>query len=729
MINPGLFWDDWVWIGQDASDRLRSGEELGVWWAGYFSNALYGSPHPTLLLHVGAVLSWTLAAAAFSYTLHVNKVTDRIESLLIFALICSCPISMIRTINSLAMYNVYIACFWSAFALMSKKGVRPWSDWVAVVLLAVSFHLSSLAPLFITVLALLFLDSYLSTRSNAKAEVNGSGPTGSEGQNDSSEPLRVHPNRLNLHSIRAWISHLYEHCRRFTTWSIHSRQLYSLRKSLLAPFLFLIAIKIPGMVESYMQPHSVLYAKYNVINLKALPGSPIEIARKLAEFLKDYASEVIRFTGIPFVALPLLVVVVGYPLVSLGLPKSRRQVGKQVTVGLLTFAIAVFPYVLVGKSPIAKDFAEERNILPALPGLMLVILSSINAVASLVSTMTPRVSFASLRNSLAFLLIGAALARQLVLGSDLVTDWSRQVSLINFVREHRSLVDQFSTVIIEDPNEQQNYFARKLWAYEYIGMIRRVYGNKDKLMSSETEYGGWPADVPILADPQLRRRFGLSNYDPKGRQLLLNVDYVEPSSADGAGLRCGIIQSFVYTVGYDVQHDRGCTGKSLMTITATTIMSEAGSRLLQMKAVGSKIEEFRSLNGFYPYTTKTRPLAVDGTKELIGSRLEGTWSVPESVNSVPFLDVSSVLLTHEGLQLEKLGYRLQGTRMYNVSTAPRLDGCLVPGCRFVYMSDGVDYKLLFLGVADLHYASHAFPEQIDPRRKSYGIWSAGAKYW
>ena len=36
ILNPGMYWDDWVWVFQPPEAHLEVGRELGVWWCFLF---------------------------------------------------------------------------------------------------------------------------------------------------------------------------------------------------------------------------------------------------------------------------------------------------------------------------------------------------------------------------------------------------------------------------------------------------------------------------------------------------------------------------------------------------------------------------------------------------------------------------------------------------------------------------------------------------------------------
>lgn len=119
--NPGLFWDDWVWIYQDPAENLRIGNELGIWWAGHLSNAIYATKNPVLLLKIVTLLACLIAAVAASYTLWKCNIIDITEAVLLTALLVSSHVAIVRFLNSVTMYNVYIASFWIGCALLYQR--------------------------------------------------------------------------------------------------------------------------------------------------------------------------------------------------------------------------------------------------------------------------------------------------------------------------------------------------------------------------------------------------------------------------------------------------------------------------------------------------------------------------------------------------------------------------------------------------------------------------------
>ena len=51
--------------------------------------------------------------------------------------------------------------------------------------------------------------------------------------------------------------------------------------------------------------------------------------------------------------------------------------------------------------------------------------------------------------------------------------------------------------------------------------------------------------------------------------------------------------------------------------------------------------------------------------------------------------------------------------------------------QYLYISNGVDYKLIAHAPEDFGFVSKNFPDRIDPRRPSYayGVWTPGATAW
>ena len=51
--------------------------------------------------------------------------------------------------------------------------------------------------------------------------------------------------------------------------------------------------------------------------------------------------------------------------------------------------------------------------------------------------------------------------------------------------------------------------------------------------------------------------------------------------------------------------------------------------------------------------------------------------------------------------------------------------------QYLYISNGVDYKLIAHAPEDFGFVSKAFPGRVDPRRPgyAYGVWTPGASAW
>lgn len=51
--------------------------------------------------------------------------------------------------------------------------------------------------------------------------------------------------------------------------------------------------------------------------------------------------------------------------------------------------------------------------------------------------------------------------------------------------------------------------------------------------------------------------------------------------------------------------------------------------------------------------------------------------------------------------------------------------------QYLYISNGIDYKLIAHAPEDFGFVAKTYPERVDPRRPSYayGIWTPGAAEW
>ena len=518
VANPGFFWDDWVWIHQEPAENIRIGKELGIWWAGYLSNAIYRTSEPVLLLRLVSLIAWAVSAGAVVYMLRLRNVIDKTESLLVFALLCATHIAGVRFLNSVAMYNVYIASFWLGCAFLVARPDKIWARLVAAFFFFFSFHLNSMLVVYGLVFALLFAEDI---RRALKAESEDQLVEGGL-----SRPLSYWFKPAPYVAIgeatrRVGLPGLVQF--------IRSNFLF-----IILPFLFYGSVKMVSLAMStVLSSQQRIYSDYNSIKLGGVLKAFVEIPKSFLSTLRQYFMLILDAVP-PILMLPFVAAAIACVLLirRSGRFPTWHVVRFQFLMGFLLYAAAIYPYLLVGKPPVLFDFYEARNVLPAVPGLVLTILAAINTGAILVYRVLPAATL-PLRNLAFAVVVGLVLSCQFVLGTDLMKDWIRQEAIASFATSRKAELDRFGTILMADSSTGFRANGRKIWNYEYTGLMINVFGAQTKLGISTDEFQSWPVKVPLLHDPIFRKRYNLSQHDPKQPQVIIEMT----NSADYPELR------------------------------------------------------------------------------------------------------------------------------------------------------------------------------------------------
>lgn len=707
VLNPGLFWDDWVWIHQDKAENIQISKELGIWWAGHLSNYFYSFKNPVLVLRLISLVAWAVAAAASVYVLRVRAVIDRTEGMLIFALIAATHVAGVRFLNSVAMYNVYIAAFWLGCAFLVARPDKLWARLLAAALFFFSFHLNSMLVIYALVLALLFAeDIRRAFRAEHATDIVPGGLNRPLSYWFDRQPYRVF-GATTMKVVPAGVKQF-----------IRDNVLF-----IVLPVLFYASIKFVSLAMStVLSSQQRIYSDYNSIKIANLLKAAVEIPWTFLRTLYQYLLLII-------VAVPpsMMLAYCGITLACFillrrhGRMPSWTNIRYQLLMGVLLFAASMYPYLLVGKPPVLFDFYEARNVMPALPGMALFFMGLANIGTLIVARFVPFIALPA-RNLAFSILIGLALSCQFVMGTDLMKDWMRQEAIATYASERKQELDRFSTIFVVDNANGFRTNGRQIWNYEYTGLFVNVFGRQTKLGIAPAEYNGWPQRVFLVHDPVYRKRYNISEYDPKLPQVVIEVSNsaVYPEIRD-----LFTYMRLFWTGGSTTELTR-----RFFHFSAYEQFTEAPKRLAELAQIIKLMEQHRTATGLYPNTTLLTPDVSTG-KTAIGVRPLSQATVPAYFNAIPKLKSGNGLIC-ENEKTDSFGLPAplapMATKNESESCKIKVE-CITPSCGYLYMSDGVDYKLVYRFPADMPYAKQAFPENIDPMREAYGHWTPGALRW
>jgi hypothetical protein len=658
--NPGYFWDDWVWRFQPPAQSIRIAKELGIFWGGYLTNAINALAHPSLAMRAAALIAWVIAGAAAAYVLYRQRVLSREDAFELFLIHTAAHVALIRFLTSVAMYNVYIASFWIGCACWLASTNRRRGRLLSLPFWFFSFYLNSLIVLFAALLVLLALR-------HAREHLDPAAhfPRWRE------LPARYRELPAGLRAT------LREARRPLLQFARQHAALLGL------PFAF-------ALIKRLTRVESMLYGNYNDIDRHALISSFIDAFAMIRPALRDYFA--ISSRAVP----PLMLAacgLIGFLLLRIAPRRQHRATLRmalaQAALGWVLFAAAVYPYMVVGKPPQLTSFYESRNILPALPGLALVLISFINLLELACAKIAVMKSLG--RDLLLGYVLGASVASGVVTGLDLWRDWIRQSAIMAFIGSHEAPLKDVRTFVFDDSANRIG--DRKLWNYEYTGNLVAVYHTRERFGISIDEYDNWPPGVALIAKEALRQRFNFGNYQFEKPHAIITVRNGIVALTNGRVL--SVIGAYLRGEPWTQQ---------LGTYVGLGIAYEyvqADARVAEIFDIAKALAAYKRDHGHYPLTS---PALEDGIPTHVLSATERI-GPPIVRGNIPSLFS---------------GYL---KRMASMTPHP------VGEPTYLYMSDGVDFKLVYADPPDLAYAKQAHPALLDPARLAYGTWTFGARNW
>jgi hypothetical protein len=448
------------------------------------------------------------------------------------------------------------------------------------------------------------------------------------------------------------------------------------------PFIF-------ELVKRLTSVKSTLYGDYNNIEWHILFSSAVDSFAAIRPVLRDYFA--ISSRGVP----PLMLVASSLICSLLLRIAPRRQCRTtlrtalvQAGLGWVLFAAACNPYLIVGKAPVLTSFYESRNILPSIAGLALVLIS----FANILDLVFAKIAVLRVigRDLLLGYVLGASVGSGIVTGLDLWRDWTRQSAIMWFIRAHREPLKAVRTFVFDDAAHR--IADRKLWNYEYTGNLVAVYHSRERLGVAVDEYNSWPPRVQLIANDTLRKRFNLGDYQFDKPHAIITVrNGVIPLN----NLRMlSVVYSYLRGEPWKQQLAQ------YMDISIAYEDVQADTRVAEIFDIAKALAAYKRDHGQYPATSAALengvPTHVLSPTERIGP--------PIVRGDIPGLFPD---------------YMARITSM-----VPHAIG----EPTYFYMSDGLDFKLVYADPPDLAYAKQAHPALIDPMRPA-GTWTLGAKNW
>lgn len=675
ILNPGLFWDDWVWKYTDPAEHIRIGRQLGIWWAGYLSQLINGSEQTALISRLIAFVGWIAGAGGFSATLFALRVLPARETLFVFLAICSCHLAVIRFVESMAMANAYIGSFWVACAILAHNPARRSWRIVSMSFFLFSFHLNSMLFLYGLPLAALL---YRHWRQTEAVRPPSQAPSVSIWRNSSLQRAAF------LGALPKLI----------TSFAIRNAGFLSL------PFVFILLIKVPSLVLSvFFTDTSRIYSNYNAIDPTAAFSALLGSVKLAKELIFQYLGSLTTMRPVFFIGLLILFSAAMAVLPRSNIAPSRTKCLSLIAAGAVLVVAGIYPYVLVDKPPKPFDFYESRHILVAVPGLVLIWISLIALIPAFApAKLLPAARW--IQSIIVACLLSASTCSLLLQGFDLFKDWMQHDATAQFLRRNRDSFAQYKTFVFDDAGGYR-IGNRYIWNYEYTGGLIEVFGGKDRFGLSVQEYSTLPPDVPLLRFKNFRERYNIKDYEFTDPHLFVRIE-AKP-------WRLRIWDTIVVAWIYWTSGTHAEKIADAFTFQVAPEFTEADQRIAEMRPIVSALIKAKRAGGSYPNFWK------DGA-ERKPAMILGEGRIYREINGVRQLGFT----LPDQTSLTACADEYRTTAQEEICRAAP---------RYVYFSDGIDFKLLYVNAKDLPYARQAHGSMIDEKHKGYGIWTSAAAGW
>ena len=458
LMNKGIYWDDWTLFNTDKTVIIGTFNYLGIPWLGFVYAAFLALPHAILIHRIFVFLSFLISVLSLSLILKKYRIISDEARFYIVVFFALFPVNSVRVafISSLYTfcYVIFFISFWLLSEYLSKRKLVL--RILSLFLFFISFFTSSI--LFFYILCLFHI-----------------------WYSESKKSLRFN-NVVN--TVIKYLDFLF------------------------LPLLF-------WLIKGIYLKSIFLYEGYNSIKLVYFLYSPLNFFISFYEaFIKPFLSMKLS----PFLLLDTLGV---YYLM-----KRYRPFKNQVTyienkiflfAGIVSFFVAVFPYILVGKVPSSYDWSGRLQLLiPLSSGFF--IYSSINFIQKR----------AHLKDSIRLLLFSLLIAFfiQTNFESFLMfqKDWYKQVSLINNIKQN-GVIKKNNTFIFEDNMTVLNANRRIYRFYEYNSLMKYAFGDEKRLGMNALK----PVDLAGLKNYEY---YSMKDYKKKDFEYKIIINQGEVNLTD-----------------------------------------------------------------------------------------------------------------------------------------------------------------------------------------------------
>lgn len=300
LINFGVFWDDWAYVGQPLGILVRNGMQLGIPWLGYFQYLFTSSAYGIFLCRLCVFFSFL--ASGFCLYFIVRSIKEILPStrLLICLFFCIFPLHFGRMLICVSHYAICFFAFFLALALTVVYLKKP------------HFLLRLL-------ILLLFFFSFFTN------------------------------SLLVFHAITLAV--IYYHNYEKKPWTVVIR----FCDFIVLPIIFFVARHF------WFRPFGI-FEGYNGFSIKSLLLSIIYLPLSFKSSFLDTIS--LALTCLPLMSLVVASLAVFWVMRCVRVENSDLfKIKRFFMIGLCIFICGVTPYILVGKPPMLVAFESRHQLL------------------------------------------------------------------------------------------------------------------------------------------------------------------------------------------------------------------------------------------------------------------------------------------------------------------------------------------------------------------------------
>ena len=666
ILNPGMYWDDWVWVFQPPEAHLEVGRELGVWWSGYFNNFIYSFQNSVFILRMIAFVGWCVGAFCFTWVIkRVLSLTTR-EALEIGALIIASQACLIRFLNSTAFYNVYFMSFWIGVAIFIYAYHWKYIRLLSIPFFLFSFYLNSFLVVYCGGILAIFLIYLLQQDIKGNQFVP---------QKEFLKNLIANTKKVYLYPIATWLK-------------IIRNFIVSLNIFILLPGVFFVVTKL-------MTTQSKLYGSYNHIEGGLIFGS---FFQAIPLFFKVFNAYFALYERVPALWILFFTVLIYACLLLIqkqNVELTWPRILRKFFLALAIFSLSIAPYLIVKKPPDLRDFYESRHGLIAIPAIILFIQGILDLILKIVSKRLASTNW--IRDCIFALLMGCSIASSNIFAMQLWGDWLRQSAIMHFLADNKNILEPANLFIIYD-NSVNKIGNRKVWNYEYTGNVHQVMPNQSYFAIDHSELDSWPPNVPLVHDNELKKRFLMSDFEFNEQTSIVAL------MVENTAMKFNK-HEFVKLAKSYISLSPEFLPEEFIKVSATSIANTSGEQINELEKINKALENYKSQNGVYPLS------------QILTSKVN---TIPSLRTHGLRIDMSAPLPIYGDIPNLFPKYLAKPALIGNPNSL---------GASFVYFSDGLDYKLVYMNSADVFFIKQSHPEMMDPRRQAYGFWTEGAANW